>query len=66
MQMPPGSGGYVVDTDDEFTQRVSELLADRESARDLGSRGRAHIRHHFLTTRLLADELRLLGSLEIP
>ncbi len=63
MQMPPGSGGYVVDTDDEFTQRVSELLADPESARNLGSRGRAHIRHHFLTTRLLADELRLLGSL---
>jgi trehalose synthase len=63
MQMPPGIGGYVVDEDDQFVDRVTELLADPETGRALGARGRRHVRHRFLTTRLLADELRLLGSL---
>lgn len=40
-----------------------ELLGDRELARELGRRGREHVRERFLLPRLLRDELRLLRDL---
>ncbi|HET9014052.1 MAG TPA: glycosyltransferase [Thermomicrobiaceae bacterium] len=63
MQMPEGVGGYLVDTAEECVERTVELLRDRAAAARLGEAGRRHVREHFLITRLLADELRLLGSL---
>lgn len=63
MQMPEGVGGYLVQSTEECAERVVELLRDRRTARRLGARGREHVRQHFLITRLLADELRLLLAL---
>ncbi len=63
LQMPGGTGGYIVESDDEFVERTLDLLADPETARTLAARGHAHVRRHFLLTRLLADELRVLRSL---
>jgi trehalose synthase len=63
MQMPKGTGGYLVDSVDECVEKTVRLLRDPRHAQELGATGRAHVREHFLITRLLADELRLLASL---
>lgn len=63
LQMPPGVGGYLVDSVEEAAEKVVRLLRHPEEARQLGRRGQDHVRRHFLVTRLLADELKLLASL---
>ncbi len=63
LQMPEGVGGYLIDDNDDCVQKTVRLLRDPREARELGVAGRAHVREHFLITRLLADELRLLASL---
>jgi trehalose synthase len=63
MQMPDGVGGHLIDSIDECVEKVCQLLQDPARAAELGTAGRAHVREHFLITRLLADELRLLRSL---
>ena len=63
MQMPKGVGGYLIEGIDECVERTVELLRDPRLATELGAAGRSHVREHFLVTRLLADELRLLASL---
>ena len=65
LQMADGEGGYLVDPDDEdtFTERVIELLQNRELARRIGQLGRQRVRERFLVTRYVADELRLFARL---
>jgi trehalose synthase len=63
LQMPEGTGGYLVDSVEDCAARVLELLEDPAAAARLGASGRERVREHFLLPRLLADELRLLGSL---
>ena len=63
MQMPEGVGGHLVDSVEHCAQRILELLGDPAGAKELGRSGREHVREHFLLPRLLAEELRLLGSL---
>jgi trehalose synthase len=63
LQMPPGVGGYLVDSIDDCVERTLSLLRDPSKASALGQAGRAHIGKHFLITRLVADHLRLLRSL---
>jgi trehalose synthase len=63
MQMPEGSGGYLIDSIDECVEKTVRLLRDPREAQELGAAGRAHVQAHFLITRMLADELRLLASL---
>jgi trehalose synthase len=65
LQMQDGVGGFLVDSTEECAQRVLHLLTHRDEARALGLSGRASVRRHFLITRLLADELRLVGSLAL-
>ncbi len=63
MQMPEGVGGYLVDTTEECVEKAIRLLREPREARALGAKGREHVRGHFLITRLLADELRMLGAI---
>jgi trehalose synthase len=63
MQMPEGSGGYLVDSIDDCVEKTVRLLRDPREAQELGTSGRRHVREQFLITRLLADELRLLAAL---
>jgi trehalose synthase len=63
MQMPGGVGGYLIDSIDDCVEKTVRLLRDPHEAQALGAAGREHVREHFLITRVLADELRLLGSL---
>jgi len=62
LQMPEGTGGYLIDSIDECVEKAVRLLRDPREGEALGAAGRAHVREHFLITRLLADELRLLQS----
>ncbi len=65
IQMPHGTGGYLVDPHDEdsMAERVTELLNDRELRTRLGKAGREVVRENFLITRYVIDELRLLADL---
>lgn len=63
LQMPEGVGGLLVDSVQECALAMHRLLSERELARELGRRGRQHVRENFLLPRLLADELSLLESL---
>ncbi len=64
MQMAGGVGGFLIDPHDDeaMASRALQLLHDRQLARQLGQRGREHIRQHFLITRMIEDELTLLSS----
>jgi trehalose synthase len=63
LQMEDGVGGFLVDSTEECAKRVAFLLRNRDEARKRGLAGREKVRRSFVITRLLADELRLLGSL---
>jgi trehalose synthase len=65
IQMPPGTGGFLVDPHDEETmaERVVELLRDDRLRAQLGEAGREVVREKFLITRYVIDELKLLADL---
>jgi trehalose synthase len=63
LQMADGSGGILVEGIEACAEAVSELLRDPHRARALGLSGRERVREHFLTPRLLLDELCLLSAL---
>jgi trehalose synthase len=63
LQMPDGVGGRLVRDIEGCARALLELLGDRALARELGERGREHVRERFLLPRLLMEELRLLRSL---
>ena len=63
LQLQDGKGGFLVDGVEECAEKVHYLLEHPSQAKKMGSRGRRYIRSHFLTPRLLYDELSLLRSL---
>lgn len=65
MQMPADGERFLVEPTDDatFADRVVELLRDRALAADIGEQGQDLVRERFLTTRLVADELALIGEL---
>ncbi len=63
MQIPPGTGGILVDSVEECADALLHLLRHPDVAHGLGESGRERVRHHFLMPRLLLDELRLLEAL---
>ncbi|MGQ9572002.1 MAG: glycosyltransferase [Dehalococcoidia bacterium] len=65
LQMEDGIGGFLVDNDEQCAERITYLFRNRQEARILGVAGRERVRQRFVITRLLADELRLLGSLAL-
>jgi trehalose synthase len=62
-QVLDGETGLLADTTEEFADRATRLLHDSELAGRLGRAGHRHVAEHFLITRFLADELRLLADL---
>ncbi|QRN96212.1 glycosyltransferase [Archangium violaceum] len=63
MQMPPGTGGILVDSVEECADALLHLLRHPQEAHALGARGRERVRQHFLMPRLVLDELLLLEAL---
>ncbi len=62
MQMASGEGGFLVDSTEEFAERVVWLLRNRAEAGQIGRRGHDRVRSHYLLTRLVADDLRLYAA----
>lgn len=62
-QVLDGETGFLGASTDEFAERTTRLLKDRELAQQLGRAGHQHVRKHFLITRFIVDELRLLTDL---
>ena len=62
LQMKDGVGGFLVDSVDETAERTVYLLTHPEQAEAIARKGWQRIRDHFLTPRLLLDELKLLQS----
>lgn len=63
MQIADGEGGFLVEREDEWVERIDYLLSNPEEARRIGQLGRTRVREKFLITRLLEDELGLIASL---
>ncbi|MGI8579087.1 MAG: glycosyltransferase [Solirubrobacteraceae bacterium] len=64
LQIEDGQSGYLVDTPEECADRSLRILDDPQLGKDLGRRGKEHVRTHFLTPRLLRDWLQIFQSLE--
>ena len=62
MQVTQG-GGMLVDDIPEAASSCAKILADKEFARQMGLRGKEHVRENYLTPRLLRDELQLFAKL---
>jgi trehalose synthase len=62
LQVREGVDGYITDTPEQSAARIVELVRDPGLAIEMGQAGREHVREHFLVTRALEDELRLLGT----
>jgi trehalose synthase len=62
LQIQDGESGYLVDTVEECADRAIGVLLDPGLGKDLGRRGKEHVRTHFLMPRLLRDWLRMFGS----
>lgn len=63
LQLGDGECGYLADSDEEFAQRIVELLEHPTRARALGARGVERVRERFLLPRLLRDTLAVLTQL---
>jgi trehalose synthase len=64
LQIEDGQSGFLVDTPEECADRALRILEDPQLGKDLGRRGKEHVRREFLTPRLLRDWLQIFQSLE--
>lgn len=64
LQVIDGETGYLVNSAEQCAEKVLHLLQNPREAQRLGEAGREHVRRHFLSTRHLADYLRLFQRLE--
>jgi len=58
-----GGGGILIDSIPDAAAACVKLLKDLEFARHMGQHGKEHVRKHYLTPRLLRDDLRLFAKL---
>jgi trehalose synthase len=63
LQIVDGQTGFLVDSADACAERCIELMRDPETARAMARRGKQHVRHDFLTPRLLRDWLGMFTRL---
>jgi trehalose synthase len=58
-----GGGGILIDTIPEAAAACTKILQDPDFARQMGRQGKEHVREHYLTPRLLRDDLLLFAKL---
>ena len=58
-----GGGGILVNNVPETAAACTKLLKDPGFARQMGRHGKEHVREHYLTPRLLRDDLKLFAKL---
>jgi trehalose synthase len=59
LQVDDGESGYLVSTVEECADRTLRILRDPALGKELGRRGKEHVRRNFLMPRLLRDWLRI-------
>lgn len=62
LQVEDEVSGYLVSSVEECAARSLQVLGDPEAGRDLGRRGKEHVREHFLMPRYLRDYLRIFSE----
>src|SRR5881392_1725276 len=63
LQVENGVSGYLVETVEECAARTLDILKDPALGKQLGRKGKEHVRTHFLTPRYLRDYLRIFTEL---
>ncbi len=63
MQVRDGWNGYLVSTIRETADRILHLLRHPDKAEEMGRRGRAYVREHFLLPRGVQDHLAVVDQL---
>jgi trehalose synthase len=63
LQVHDGESGFLVSSAAECADRALRILNDPQLAKDLGRRGKEHVRKNFLTPRLLRDWLAIFTGL---
>lgn len=63
LQVVDGETGYLVNSAEECAARCVDVFRDPEAARAMARRGKQHVRHDFLSPRLLRDWLHILTRL---
>ena len=63
LQVIDGQTGFLVNSVEECAEKTLYLLQHSEEAERMGKAAREHVRQNFLTTRHLADYLRLFADL---
>ncbi|MDH3226581.1 MAG: glycosyltransferase [Thermoleophilia bacterium] len=63
LQIVNGETGYLVSSPEEAAARIIDVLDDPEAAKAMALRGKQHVRHDFLTPRLLRDWLGIFDRL---
>ena len=64
LQIIDGKTGYLVDSAEECAEKTLVLLKNPEKAEEMGTAAREHVRENFLTTRHLADYLKLFRAMQ--
>lgn len=65
IQIADGSTGYLVHSPEQCAERVVQVIRDPAAAHEMARRGKQHVRHQFLTPRLVRDWLGLMRRLSI-
>jgi trehalose synthase len=63
LQIEDGVTGFLVDSSDACARRCLEILERPDWAVGIARQGKEHVRRHFLTPRLLRDDLRIFNEL---
>jgi trehalose synthase len=63
LQIVDGETGFLVENPQECAARCIELISEPERALAMARRGKQHVRHDFLTPRLLRDWLGIFNRL---
>jgi trehalose synthase len=63
LQIEDGVTGFLVDSSDACARRCLEILERPDWAAGIARQGKEHVRRHFLTPRLLRDDLRIFNEL---
>jgi trehalose synthase len=64
LQVRNGESGFLVETVEQCAQHSLEILNDPGLGKELGRKGKEHVRTHFLMPRLLRDWLRIFHAQE--
>lgn len=63
MQIKDGESGFLASSIEQFSERITRLLADNTLRKQFGEKGRETVRERFLVTRLVREELELYAGL---